>query len=180
MGDKKLSEEVSDGEVGPEEDLIEEVDSFLPKEAEGISKNESEALNEKRLKKKKVALKGEIIKGSFFTGPLPPPEIFEKYEDVCPGAADRIICMAEKQMSHRHVLEKEFLKSQSRNSIVGIIAAFVIALSIIIVGGVCILKGHSVAGTMLGGLGIGALVATFLKNTRLVEEKYEKDTEDEK
>ena len=36
-----------------------------------------------------------------FSGPLPPPEMLGEYEKVLPGAADRIICLAEKEQDIR-------------------------------------------------------------------------------
>ena len=38
-----------------------------------------------------------IERHASFSGPLPPPSILEDYDRVCPGAADRIIKMAEKE-----------------------------------------------------------------------------------
>jgi uncharacterized membrane protein len=37
------------------------------------------------------------IAATRFSGPLPPPEALAKYNDILPGAADRIITMAEHQ-----------------------------------------------------------------------------------
>lgn len=42
---------------------------------------------------------------SSFSGPLPHPEIMKGYEEVVPGAAQRILDMAEKRMDHRMNLE---------------------------------------------------------------------------
>lgn len=39
-----------------------------------------------------------------WSGPLPQPEILEKYDQIVPGAAERIIRMAEKEQSARHEL----------------------------------------------------------------------------
>lgn len=36
-----------------------------------------------------------------FSGPLPPPQILGQYDEVLPGAAERILRMAEKQQDHR-------------------------------------------------------------------------------
>lgn len=36
-----------------------------------------------------------------FTGPLPHPDSFAGYENTLPGAADRILSMAEKEQNHR-------------------------------------------------------------------------------
>ncbi|BAH07908.1 DUF2335 domain-containing protein [Clostridium kluyveri] len=181
MGNKKISGGLQDGEIKPEETSKEENgEEILPKEAEGIPQEKveaSEILNKEDLKKENRTLKRKVFRGSIFTGPLPPPEIFEKYEKVCPGAADRIICMAEKQMNHRHSLEEKFLDSSSRNSIVGIISALIVSITVIVVGGVCIVKGYSISGTIFGGMGIATIVTTFLRNTKMKNEKYDKDVE---
>jgi uncharacterized membrane protein len=44
-----------------------------------------------------------------FSGPLPPPEALERYNQVLPGAAERIISMAESQHAHRQELEKKVI-----------------------------------------------------------------------
>ena len=44
--------------------------------------------------------------GSRFSGPLPPPDAFGEYENVLPGAADRILGMAEYQLQHRASSQK--------------------------------------------------------------------------
>lgn len=40
-----------------------------------------------------------------FHGPLPPPETLAGYEQACPGAAERILRMAENQAGHRQEQE---------------------------------------------------------------------------
>lgn len=59
-----------------------------------------------------------------FSGPIPHPDIIEKYEQILPGAADRIISMAEKQASHRQDMEKAMIKSEARDGLLGVIFAF--------------------------------------------------------
>ena len=39
------------------------------------------------------------------SGPLPPPEMLAQYEEILPGAAERILSMAERQAEHRQKLE---------------------------------------------------------------------------
>ena len=50
----------------------------------------------------------EITFSSFeqHSGPLPHPSTLEGYEVICPGAADRIISMAEEALRHRNEMEK--------------------------------------------------------------------------
>jgi uncharacterized membrane protein len=49
-----------------------------------------------------------------FQGPIPPPAVLREYEQLEPGAANRIIKMAEKEQEHRHYLEnQEFMLDMS-------------------------------------------------------------------
>jgi hypothetical protein len=36
-----------------------------------------------------------------WSGPLPPPAVLEKIDEIIPGGADRLLCMAEKEQTHR-------------------------------------------------------------------------------
>jgi uncharacterized membrane protein len=53
-------------------------------------------------------------------GPLPSPEAFEKYNLVLPGAADRILKMAETQATHRQGLERFAVRGDFYKTIMGI------------------------------------------------------------
>jgi uncharacterized membrane protein len=48
---------------------------------------------------------------SEFSGPLPPPAILAQYDRVVPGAAERIITMAEEQSRHRRPMESQLVVS---------------------------------------------------------------------
>ena len=50
---------------------------------------------------KSVLLRGEIATATFHSGPLPDPDTLGRYDMVIPGAADRIIKIAENQAIHR-------------------------------------------------------------------------------
>lgn len=50
-----------------------------------------------------------------YSGPLPPPHMLERYEQVLPGAAERIFDMAESEQKHRHSWDT-FSLSASANS----------------------------------------------------------------
>jgi len=70
-----------------------------------------------------------------FTGPLPHPSILEKYEQTLPGAADRIIKMAENQSSHRQAIEKKVIDANVFNEKLGMVLAFIIT-AVIVVGSI--------------------------------------------
>lgn len=46
-----------------------------------------------------------------YAGPIPPPAMLARYNEVLPGAAERILKMAEEQSSHRQYLEKAVVNS---------------------------------------------------------------------
>ena len=104
---------------------------------------------------------------STYSGPLPPAEAFEHYERVCPGAADRIIAMAEQQASHRQELEKRREATISRNSQIGIVSALLLAIFILVGGVICVILGHDWAGGVIVSLDLVSLCAVFVYGTNM-------------
>lgn len=70
---------------------------------------------------------------SSFSGPIPPPALLEKYNEIIPNGAERILAMAEKQSTHREYLEKRVVdgnvSNQTRGSYFGFIISLVAILS---------------------------------------------------
>src|SRR6266542_3762073 len=64
-----------------------------------------------------------------FAGPLPPPSTLQRYEELVPGAADRILAMAERNQAHRHALETAAIYHEIRASDRGQIGAVLVALA---------------------------------------------------
>ena len=62
-----------------------------------------------------------------YTGPIPPPGMLVKYNEAVPGAADRILVMAERQSVHREAIESKVvdagIQSQTRGSWFGFIVS---------------------------------------------------------
>lgn len=46
-----------------------------------------------------------------WSGPLPPPDVLERFDQVIPGGAARILQMAESEQSHRISFEQSALKA---------------------------------------------------------------------
>jgi uncharacterized membrane protein len=106
-----------------------------------------------------------VAQSSSFSGPLPPPDILQHYEDVVPGAADRIFKMAENQANHRQDLEGRVIRSDILKSYFGLAAGFAVAV-VAIVGGVIVATGgQGTAGAAIGGAPVAALVVAFLSGT---------------
>jgi uncharacterized membrane protein len=103
-----------------------------------------------------------IVREDSFSGPLPHPKHLAEYDRVLPGAANRIIAMAEKEQEHRHQWEDRSLKFDFSYSILGIILGFLIALALLILAYVSSQSGHpTVSMAFLAASTVG-MVASFI------------------
>jgi len=87
-----------------------------------------------------------LSKREMFSGPLPPPEMLGKYEEICSGAADRIIKMAETQSSHRQKLENKVISSDIKNEKTGMNYSFILTGGFMIIGGILLILDKQAAG----------------------------------
>jgi uncharacterized membrane protein len=87
-----------------------------------------------------------VVQAAQFSGPLPPPALLEHYDAIHPGAADRIIRMAEEQGAHRREMEKLTVKADILGQRWGLVLGFVLAMTIVIGGIWLISKGMAVSG----------------------------------
>ena len=101
-----------------------------------------------------------------FSGPIPHPTILEHYDRISPGAAERIISMAENQAKHRQDLEARVISSDISNSRLGLHYGLIIGLVAVIGGAFCIVTGHEVGGSIIGGTGLTGLVGVFVYGSR--------------
>ena len=102
------------------------------------------------------------FKGYRFSGPLPHPRILEEYERIVPGAAERIIAMAEKEQTQRHSLESRTAIVESRLGTWGLVFAFVLAM-VLLTGAIWLIsRGYSLEGGLLAGVDLITLSAIFI------------------
>lgn len=106
-----------------------------------------------------------------FSGPLPHPRHLAQYDLVLPGAADRILSMAEQQQKHRMSLEKKVVEADIKRSAAGQIVAAGIAVLAFGCGTFLISQGQDVTGlvTMLGPLAALVSVFFYAENKRRTE-----------
>ena len=137
-----------------------------------MAKNNNPAVRKKKASPQKKQ-NGTIVQSSSWEGPLPPPSLFEHYNDVLPGSAERILKLTELEQSHRHDLEMAELKANvslakddNRQIYFGQILAFLITVSFIGVGGFLAYSGKQLSGTMFAGIGIVGIVTAFLKRKK--------------
>ena len=117
-------------------------------------------------------------------GPVPPAEEIARYEQVMPGAADRIFAMAEQEQQHRHQAESEQNAANARIADANIRAsdsnvraqdasiaeirrgqwmAFLLGLAFLAITMTLGLRGHELAASALGLGGVAAVATVFIK-----------------
>jgi uncharacterized membrane protein len=118
--------------------------------------------------KKSIAL---FRKQEFYYGPLPPPQMLQKFEEIAPGSAQIIINQFRKQSDHRIFIEEKVIIGDVRRSHMGMIFGFLIAISVIGVSAYLVLKGHPIEGTLFTGAILVSLVSVFVYGKRSREEE---------
>jgi uncharacterized membrane protein len=103
-------------------------------------------------------------------GELPAAETISTYEEVLPGAADRILRMLETQADHRMSMERTLVEGAARTERLGQLMGLVIVLVVFLVGAVLIVSGHQIPGTLLAIADLGVLVAVYLGRQREAEQ----------
>lgn len=103
-----------------------------------------------------------ILEAVVFQGPIPPPELLKQYDEFVPGAGDRILSMAEKEQDHRHRQERKKGNLEFSISIMGVLCALIITLSIIASAVWLVVNGYEIAGGAVGIGGIWFVVKKFL------------------
>ena len=104
-----------------------------------------------------------VMQAAAFSGPLPPPSMYEQYEEVLKGSAERILSMAEKEQEHRIDWEGKALESASGETKRGQWLGFLVV--IICLGSTVYLSAHGhewVAAVIAGSCAVG-LVGRFLQ-----------------
>lgn len=107
-----------------------------------------------------------VLLQASWEGPLPPPQVLQAYESIVPGAADRILRMAEAQSESRLQTERTIVNGDSKRAYLGILAGFI--LSMVVIGGgiYLIATGHDWAGASLIGLNLVGLAGVFVYGSK--------------
>ncbi len=99
-----------------------------------------------------------------FSGPLPPPDYLAEYEKTLPGAPDRIMTMAEKQVDHRIDMEKTIATKKFRQSTMGQIIGAVLILFFGYIAYDLAMNGHENVAMAIGVTTVVSLAVIFVLN----------------
>lgn len=104
-----------------------------------------------------------VVYNERFSGPMPHPKHFQEYEDILPGAAERILSMAENAQDHNRQMEGKIVEAQIRDQKRGMYVGFAALMVIIGVAAVLAAVGNNIgAGAFLTTAVLGA-VGAFIK-----------------
>lgn len=99
-------------------------------------------------------------------GPLPLPEHLSEYEGIAPGAAERIIRMAELQADHRRAMESKVVDSEMRRESRGQIFGFITVMTAL-VGGIGLMAfDKPIWGAAVSLSALAALAGVFVWSKR--------------
>ena len=113
-------------------------------------------------------------------GPLPPPEAFQSYENTLPGAAERLLAIAESWHQHQIEQERGALElagkaleganaarvGESRRAYLGIVLGFILTLTGLAGGIFLATLGYGGIGLAFGLPSLAALGAVFVYGAR--------------
>ena len=110
-----------------------------------------------------------LIEASAWAGPLPEPDTLREYDQVLPGAAERILKMAEDQQKHHHDQDRRqlemystALQADSRRSNLGLVAGLSVTLLGLGGGIYLVYAGHDWADGIIAGLNLASVAGVFV------------------
>ena len=113
-------------------------------------------------------------------GPLPPPGALQQYDAVVPGAANRILAMAESWQRHQEQYEnteqeqegfalsttRMVVTGNSKRSYLGVICAFIIAMTGLVGGIILSATGNWTPGLTISLSSLAILTGVFVYGTQ--------------
>ncbi len=97
-----------------------------------------------------------------YSGPIPHPRHLAMYEDACPGAADRILKMAEDSLHGQIDLAKASTASEISDRKIGMYLGFSSLVILIVSAVVCAISGQTVIAASFIGVGALGTVSKFI------------------
>lgn len=108
-----------------------------------------------------------LQEGGFAAGAIPSPDALARYNAIVPGAAERILRMAEEQSRQHYQLEQALIQSEGRRAVVAMGLSTAVAVLCVLLGSAnALLSDWPVPGTVIAFLGVALFVGVFLSVNR--------------
>jgi len=137
--------------------------SDLPAQTSEQSKNIENPETSQSLPDTEEALR--VLMHASYSGPIPPSSELAAYEEIIPGAADRILKLTEKEADHRRQATNTHQINENQQIKRGQWFAFIIVLAAIVASVIIALTGGlagAIGGSILGAAGLASIVAVMI------------------
>lgn len=104
-----------------------------------------------------------MVQAASFSGPLPPPALYEQYEEVLPGSAERIMAMTEREQEQRHTWDNRVVEVQNGEISRGQWLGFVLGAGAIVGAVYCATIDQPWVATVMVGTSLAGIVTAFIK-----------------
>lgn len=133
----------------------------------------AEARNETR----EVLSRVHAVELSSYSGPIPPPDLLQRFDEVYPGAAKQILDDFVQESAHRRGMERKVVGAEAFKEVCGSIFAGLIGLTGV-GGGVWLAhEGRSTGGLSAIFATLASLVGVYLYQTRRSDAEAEHSSE---
>jgi uncharacterized membrane protein len=118
-----------------------------------------------------IAQMVSLVTEERFSGPIAHPKHLREYDEICPGAADRIISMAERNMAHHHSVQTMAVSSDISDARAGLWFGF--AALVALIAGAAFSVWMNNTALALAFLGTGAIgtIAKFIRGRNGTDEE---------
>jgi uncharacterized membrane protein len=107
-----------------------------------------------------------LQEGGFPAGVIPAPDLLAQYNAIVPGAAERILQLAEEQATYRYQVEKARIGAEATKAYIVMGTGTAIAALCLVFGFIITLAGNPIPGSGLAIMGVALLVGALLHATR--------------
>lgn len=118
-----------------------------------------------------------LERNSLFVGPLPPPELLEKYNQIQPGFADRILSMTEKEGTHRHSIDELVVRKSFGLANLGIWAGLSSVCVVTALCFYCVYMGYPTQAATIATVVLAALATVFVLGRKATAKTPDKKIE---
>jgi uncharacterized membrane protein len=113
-----------------------------------------------------VAQMVSLVSEERFSGPIAHPKHLREYEDICPGAADRIIAMAEANLAHAQAMQTTAISGDIADVKAGRAYGFWALIALIASAGGATYLGHEVLAAAFLGTGALGVVGQLIQGRK--------------
>jgi uncharacterized membrane protein len=104
-----------------------------------------------------------VARAESFSGPMPHPRHLIEYEKTLPGSAERILTMAEKEQSHRHIQEDRMVRAEVRNSMFGLCFGLILSVGMLVGATYCAMINQAWVSTAFLSVAAFGMIKSFIE-----------------